>query len=386
VRFVPTALGDTQSNLTVQFRSISASGVQGALQTQTLPDRLRGRGGALKVIAPTFDSVAVRSTKIASALLINVSGNALEINSIALQRRTLGFELRSGGIQRDSMAVGDTLAIPISCRPQQVGVFLRDTLRIQTSLERIDASVEAFARARTPNDVAVRLGIRPQQDNLPPGSTVTMELFVVPTGNITLDSVFRSALPFIQASVLADKNVLALSPSELSARVQRLDTNRMLRFIVPATVWSGRANVVAQFQCIVVAGNTDNTPLIIEDVQWGEGNVILDTLLNGSFTSRISRAGGKRLISSGTTTQLMAVFPNPAKDEIELTYTLAESGIIALTLLDARGNEVMNVANEVQSPGKHTMRVKIGWLASGTYHVRLVSPDETATQQVQIVR
>jgi hypothetical protein len=160
----------------------------------------------------------------------------------------------------------------------------------------------------------------------------------------------------------------------------------MVRFIVPATAWNGNASVVAQFRCVVVAGNTDTTPLVIEDVQWGEGNVILDTVLNGSFTSRISRAGGKRLISSGTTTQLMAIFPNPAKDEIELTYTLAESGIIALTLLDARGNEVMNVANEVQSPGKHTMRVKVGWLASGTYHVRLVSPDETATQQVQIVR
>jgi hypothetical protein len=338
------------------------------------------------VIAPTFDSVAVRSTKIASALLINVSGNVLEINSIALQRRTVGFELRSGGISRDTIAAGDTLAIPISCRPQQVGVLLRDTLRIQTSLERIDAPVEAFARARTPNDVAVQLGIRPQQENLPPGSMVTMELFVIPTGNITLDSVFRSALPFIQASVLADKNVLALSPSELSARVQRLDTSRMIRFIVPATVWSGRANVVAQFQCIVVAGNTDTTPLIIEDVQWGAGKVILDTVLNGSFTSRISRAGGKRLISSSTTTQLMAVFPNPAKDEIELAYTLAESGMIALKLLDARGNEVMTIANEVQAAGKHTLRVKAGWLASGTYHVRLVSPNETATQQVQIVR
>lgn len=386
VRFVPTALGDTQSNLNVQFRSISSSGVQGALQTQTLMNRLRGRGGALKVIVPTFDSVALRSTKIASALLLNVSGSPLEINSISLQRRTVGFELRSDGIQRDSMATDDTLAIPISCRPQQVGLFLRDTLRIQTSLERIDAPVEAFARARTPNDVAVQLGIRPQQDNLPPGSTVTMELFVIPTGNITLDSVFRSALPFIQASVLADKNVLTLSPSELSARVQRLDTNRMLRFIVPATVWSGRANVVAQFQCIVVAGNTDNTPLIIEDVRWGEGKVILDTVLNGSFTSRISRAGGKRLISSGTTTQLMAIFPNPAKDEIELAYTLAESGMIALKLLDARGNEVMTIANEVQAAGKHTLRVKAGWLASGTYHVQLVSPNETATQQVQIVR
>jgi uncharacterized delta-60 repeat protein len=386
VRFVPTALGDVQSNLNVQFRSISASGAQGALQTQTLRDRLRGRGGALKVIVPAFDSVAVRSTKIASALLVNVSGSPLEINSISLLRRTVGFELRSGGIERDSVAAGATLVLPISCRPEQVGVFMRDTLRVQTSLEKIDAPVEAFARARTSSDVAVQLGIRPQQENLPPGSTVTLELFVVPTRNLTLDSVFRSALPFIQAIVRADKNVLALSPNELSARAQRLDTSRMVRFIVPATAWNGRANVVAQFQCVVVAGNTDSTPLIIEDVQWGAGNVILDTVLNGSFTSRISRAGGKRLISSGTTTQLMAIFPNPAKDEIELTYTLTEGGVIALTLLDARGNEVINVANEVQSAGKHTMRVKVGWLASGTYHVRLVSPDETAAQQVQIVR
>lgn len=386
VRFSPLALGDTQSNLSVQFRSLDSNGAQGALQTQTLRERLRGRGGALKVIVPTFDSVALRSTKIASALLINVSDSPLEINSITLQRRTVGFALRTDGIQRDSMAAGDTLAIPISCRPEQVGAFLRDTLRIQTTVERVDAPVEAFARARTPNDVAVTLAVRPQQENVPPGSTVTLEIFVIPTGNVTLDSVFRSAVPFIQASIRADKNVLALSPNERSARVQQLDTNRMLRFVVPATTWSGRASVVAQLQCVVVAGNTDHTPLRIEEVQWGQGNVILDSVIDGSFTARLSRAGGKRLIESAAKTTLTAIAPNPAKDEIEISYTLAEAGLIAITLLDARGQETLAIANEVQSAGKHTLRVKTAWLANGSYHVRLTTAGETATQQVQIVR
>ena len=385
--FLPAALGEVQSALTAQFRAIDVNGLpSGALQTQTFQDRLRGRGGALKLIPPVFDTIPVRTTKIVSALLLNVSGNPLEINNLTILRGGEGFTLRAGGIQRVEMAASDTLVIPVSCSTEQANRYLRDTLRVQTTLERIDAPLEAFSRNRTPKDVAVNLGIRPQQNNLPPGSGVTMEIFIIPTGNTTLDSVFNAANPFIKAIIRADKNVLALSPNETFVRMQQLDTNRMIRFIVPATTWNPRTNVVAQFQCVVVAGNTDYTALKIEDVQWGTGNVILDAVLDSSFTARTSRAGGKRLISSGGTTQLTAIAPNPAKDEIEITYTLAESDLVSITLLDARGNETLGVLNEVQTAGKHTLRVKVGWLASGMYHVRLRTNNETTTQQVNIVK
>lgn len=385
--FLPAALGEAQSALTAQFRAIDVNGLpSGALQTQTFQDRLRGRGGALKLIPPVFDTIPVRTTKIVSALLLNVSGSPLEINNLTILRGGEGFTLRAGGIQRVEMAASDTLVIPVSCSTEQANRYLRDTLRVQTTLERIDAPLEAFSRNRTPKDVAVNLGIRPQQNNLPPGSGVTMEIFIIPTGNTTLDSVFNAANPFIKAIIRADKNVLALSPNETFVRMQQLDTNRMIRFIVPATTWNPRTNVVAQFQCVVVAGNTDYTALKIEDVQWGTGNVILDTVLDSSFTARTSRAGGKRLISSGGTTQLTAIAPNPAKDEIEITYTLAESDLVSITLLDARGNETLGVLNEVQTAGKHTLRIKVGWLASGMYHVRLRTNNETTTQQVNIVK
>ncbi len=387
VRFIPLALPPVQSGITVRFRAVDTSGQQGALQTQSLQDRLSGSGGALKIVAPRFDTIAVRATRIASALLINVSGTALEITNIGLLRRMAGFELRFSGTQRSSMDIGDTLVIPIGCRSEVANVRLRDTLRVQTNLERIDAPLEAFSRNRTPNDVAVKLAIRPQQNNLPPGSAVTLELFVVPTGSITLDSVFRAALPFIQATVSVDKNVLALSPNERFARVRRLDTSRIARFVVPSTTWSGRNSVVAQLQCVVVAGNTDSTSLSIEDVQWGAGSVILDEVQDGTFKANVSRAGGKRLISpTATPTQLTAIAPNPAKEEIEIAYTMGEAGLVTLTLMDARGNVVLPIVNAVESAGKHTVRAKIGWLASGSYHIRLTTTLESDTRQVQIVR
>ncbi|MFY8001354.1 MAG: IPT/TIG domain-containing protein [Candidatus Kapaibacteriota bacterium] len=387
VRFVPSVLSEVQSGITARFRAVDPSGQTGALQTQTLLDRLRGSGGALKVIAPRFDTIPVRATRIASALLINVSGRPLEITNIGLLRRTTGFELRFSGTQRSGMDIGDTLVIPIGCRSEVANVVLRDTLRVQTNLERIDAPLEAFSRNRTPNDVAVKLAIRPQQNNLPPGSAVTLELFVVPTGSITLDSVFRAALPFIQATISADKNVLALSPNERFARVRRLDTSRIARFVVPSTTWSGRNSVVAQLQCVVVAGNTDSTALSIEDVQWGAGSVILDEVQDGTFKANVSRAGGKRLISPTTTpTQLTAIAPNPAKEEIEIAYTMGEAGLVTISLMDARGNVVLPIVNAVESVGKHTVRAKIGWLASGSYHIRLTTTLESDTRQIQIVR
>ena len=63
------------------------------------------------------------------------------------------------------MAATDTLVIPVSCSTEQANKYLRDTLRVQTALERVMRLWRHFPRnRRTPKDVAVNLGIRPQQN------------------------------------------------------------------------------------------------------------------------------------------------------------------------------------------------------------------------------
>jgi hypothetical protein len=106
-----------------------------------------------------------------------------------------------------------------------------------------------------------------------------------------------------------------------------------------------------------------------------------------AFTAKISNAGGGRLIApSGQTVAITAVAPNPAKEQIEITYSLPKDDFVTLTLVDARGNEVQRLMSEVQTAGQHKSSFKLGWLSSGSYMLRLVTPTEMVTGRVEVVR
>lgn len=385
--FRPTQLTEYQAAVAVQFRAFASDGTLGALQTQNLRDRLRGRGGALKLIMPNFDTVAVRETRIAAALLVNVGDREAEINSVSLFRRNQGFELRSADVQRANVRVGDTLPIVLGFRALQAGQIWRDSLRVQTTVENIAAEMQAVSKPRSPNSVPVQLAVRSTKNNLPPGATTTLEISVVPLEGFTLDSVFRAALPFVQVTVRVDRNVLTLAPSESSARVRQQSNSSMQSIVLPRTAWNGRSPILAQVQCVVVAGNTDSTRIQLEQAEWGEGNVILDSVVESSFKAQVSRAGGKRLITPVAGGSLLAaVAPNPANNELNVNYTLADGGFVSIALLDVRGNEVLSALSEVQSAGKHTLRMNTSWLPTGTYIVQMRVREEILTRQVQIIR
>ena len=115
--------------------------------------------------------------------------------------------------------------------------------------------------------------------------------------------------------------------------------------------------------------------------------MVIDSVEESSFRAHISRAGGKRFIAPRATASILkALTPNPASEFIDLEYALAKGGLVSVVLTDMRGNEVMTAFAEIQSAGRHTRRIKTGWLASGTYVVQLRAGDEILTQQAVIVR
>jgi hypothetical protein len=72
------------------------------------------------------------------------------------------------------------------------------------------------------------------------------------------------------------------------------------------------------------------------------------------------------------------VFPNPASDFINVSYTLNLSGIVNIRIMNAAGVEVANILKESQDPGQYRNTFSLNSdLSSGIYYVSLISSNQS---------
>lgn len=72
------------------------------------------------------------------------------------------------------------------------------------------------------------------------------------------------------------------------------------------------------------------------------------------------------------------VFPNPASDFINVSYTLNTGGIVTIRLINAAGAEVANILKEFQDPGQYRNTYSLNnELASGIYYVSFNSSNQS---------
>jgi hypothetical protein len=224
-----------------------------------------------------------------------------------------------------------------------------------------------------------------------------IEIYIA-EGNFT-DILNSGAFPTARGSVRFSPSVLALAADETGVRRRNpSDTAQTASYSLPQTNWAGRDSVLYRIQAVAVAGPIDSTDVAIEDIVWGgaasaQSNLQMAAFENGRFRAILSQAGGSRRIAPRSTfalasagAQIVHLSPNPAKDALEITYFLPESGLVELALLNAKGEIVQTLAQEVQASGEHRLQARIDRLPSGSYTVRLLLNGRAATRQAQIVR
>ena len=79
-------------------------------------------------------------------------------------------------------------------------------------------------------------------------------------------------------------------------------------------------------------------------------------------------------------------FPNPVGTSTAISYNLAQSGPVSLTLYNALGERVGTVVSGVQGAGAHSATFTPGTLPNGMYYYKLQSGDFSATRQMVISR
>ena len=79
-------------------------------------------------------------------------------------------------------------------------------------------------------------------------------------------------------------------------------------------------------------------------------------------------------------------YPNPARENTTIPYTVSESGNVRVEVYDLLGRQVMILVDEVQPAGQYEIILNTSSFSSGLYFYRLISGRSVATKQMHIVK
>ena len=78
--------------------------------------------------------------------------------------------------------------------------------------------------------------------------------------------------------------------------------------------------------------------------------------------------------------------PNPARDQVTITFSLPKQARVEVALFDVLGRRVRTLTDAERPPGQHDVRLDVQSLSSGTYFYRLSADGFSQTRRLQVVR
>ena len=87
-----------------------------------------------------------------------------------------------------------------------------------------------------------------------------------------------------------------------------------------------------------------------------------------------------------TGVQLDAPYPNPARAETRLSFSLTRPSAVRLAVYDLQGRRVREVLNGSLDAGEHAADFDARGLASGVYLARLETETGTSTRRLTVLR
>lgn len=396
VSFSPRIVGSTSASSILSFQQRPQDGAR----RDSVRNILQGVGGALKMDDIDFDTVRTGGTTLRTADLVNLSQRTIRLKrpNIPLQTENGVFTIEQYyGTEDILMKPFDTVQVIVRCTVPEgsAGRKLGGVLVFGEG-DSVQASIRAVARPLRLNDIVVNVGVKPLKDSLPPGSGVDLRLFfrTADITPVTARSVFRAVEPLFEAQFRMSNQVLVLDKSEAFAYTQPSVNDT--RVIIPQTRWNlqlGEADTreatLLPIKARAVAGTTNTTRLTLElaslavPLVRGNSAVFIEPFAQeNTFTSRVSLAGGKRLIGTKTTPLRVLAL----KDALEISYTLSEAGAVELALYDVLGKKVQTLTDAYQEAGEYSGVVATDKLITGAYFLVLKTVNATAQERVQIIR
>lgn len=93
------------------------------------------------------------------------------------------------------------------------------------------------------------------------------------------------------------------------------------------------------------------------------------------------------LAEAVTENENITVYPNPARNMLNVTYSLPEAGIISFYITDESGRRILGIREGMQASGSHSAQINLPEsIAAGTYFLNLVVNDKVTTRQLMIAK
>ncbi len=145
------------------------------------------------------------------------------------------------------------------------------------------------------------------------------------------------------------------------------------------------AGTLGAFEFIAALGDTSETPLVIDSVEWTSGVPIATTVSNGTFKLLgICPQGGNRFYDPSGILFLSAAIPNPAAGPIDIQYQLLEEGETRLLIVDMLGRTTAILLQSSQVPGNYHIAFDASVLSNGAYTIILQTPSQVRMSRLEV--
>lgn len=149
------------------------------------------------------------------------------------------------------------------------------------------------------------------------------------------------------------------------------------------------SGVLTEIRFVAKLGNAEETPIVIEGLEWGEGGeqfVEVCTDVGRFVTLGICRVDGEiRLVQSAGPASRIRAFPNPASNQVAVEFTSREEGNVTIMMVDLLGRDVaLLVDQEVEQGRLNRVDVDLASIAAGNYFLVLRTPSEIKTLRLTV--
>lgn len=209
-----------------------------------------------------------------------------------------------------------------------------------------------------------------------PGEKVTIPLILVQSRRL-----FSAGARKFTARIRFNSSLLEPLGSPLQYQIDKGDG--ILSVSGEAHDTSG---VLLGMEFLAKLGNSEMTPMVIEDFRWESERQVSVTKQDGEFRLLgVCREGGQiRLILSGESASIISAYPNPASAKATVEFQTSEIGPTRLYMLDLLGREVAEWFRQDVVPSRYSVDIDLHALASGSYLLVLQTPTERITRAFEV--